>query len=114
MAKVLSFVELVSCLASPPDTGIVETLKIPLLLLWNRIDFSSEENEAPPIRVVPMNCSMVYCFTAPASGGCGDELFFGAGVCFVIKALSDTSGFCSVEGFCAMAGEIATAEERVA
>src|SRR2546430_691409 len=68
---------------------------MPLLLLWKRIDFSSDENEAPPRRTVAMNCSIVYCFTAPLSAG----FFFGSGVCFVINALFDTSGFCSGGAF---------------
>src|SRR3954471_4406735 len=72
---------------------------MPLLLLWNRIDFSSDENEAPPSRVVAMNCSMVYCFTARASG----VFVFATGVCFVINALFETSGFRSVAGFWAEA-----------
>src|SRR5436853_6962260 len=93
--NVLSFVELVSCFGSPPPTGIEYTLKIPLLLLWNRIDFSSDENDAPPIRVVAMNCSIVYCLVP-------SESFFVTGDCFVMRALFDTSGFRSVGGFCAM------------
>src|SRR3954452_8441092 len=82
---------------------------MPVLLLWNRIDFSSDENEAPPIRVVAMNCSIVYCFTAPASAA----FFFGSGVCFVISDLFDTSGFCSGDGFCATAGVPANAATRI-
>lgn len=54
------------------------------------------------MRVVPMNCSIVYCFTMGLSAGVGAVLFLEAGVCFVIKALSDTSGFSSDEDFCAM------------
>src|SRR3954463_3545644 len=75
---------------------------MPVLLLWNRIDFSSDENDAPPIRVVAMNCSIVYCFTAPASAA----FFFGSGVCFVISDLFDTSGFDSGDGLWADASEI--------
>src|SRR3954467_7497863 len=60
---------------------------MPLLLLWNRIDFSSDENALPPTRSVFMNCSIVYCFTAFFS--LGD---FNVGVSFVINALSETSG----------------------
>src|SRR3954470_19501714 len=74
---------------------------MPVLLLWNRIDFSSDENEAPPIRVVAINCSIVYCFTAPASAA----FFFGSGVCFVISDLFDTSGFDSGDGRWADASE---------
>src|ERR1700754_1668031 len=36
---------------------------MPVLLLWKRSCFSSEEKDAPPTRVVSMNCSMVYCLT---------------------------------------------------
>src|SRR3712207_156278 len=44
---------------------------MPVLLLWKRIWLSSEEKDAPPTRVVSMNCSMVYCLTARA----GVEVF---------------------------------------
>src|SRR3981081_4586018 len=83
---------------------------MPLLLLWKRIDFSSDENEALPIRTVAMNCSIVYCFAAALSAG----FFFGSGVCFVIKALFDTSGFCSGDGFWASTLEANRARVRVA
>src|SRR5918993_2053200 len=39
---------------------------MPVLLLWKRTDCSSGEKEAPPMRTVSMNCSMVYCLTARA------------------------------------------------
>jgi hypothetical protein len=43
---------------------------------------------------------MVYCFTAPLCAG----FFFASGVCLVINALFETSGFWSGDGFCAPAG----------
>src|SRR6516162_8695057 len=56
-------------MGEPPATGAAYTLKMPLLLLWNRIDFSSGEKELPPTRTVSMNCSMVYCFIAGTTLG---------------------------------------------
>src|SRR4051812_30051012 len=53
-----------------------------------------------------MNCSIVYCFTTPASAGL---VFFGSGVCLVSRALFDTSGFRSSRGFWAHPDENARA-----
>src|SRR5438874_12400762 len=57
-----------------------------------------------------MNCSIVYCFTSPLSA----SFFFGSGVCFVINALLDTSGFCSGDGFWAEILETNTVKLRLA
>src|SRR5947209_9201892 len=73
------------------------------------MDFSSAENDAPPSRVVAMNCSIVYCFTEGASVG---FVFLGSGVCLVSRALCDTSGFRCSRRVCAHANEKALAAIR--
>src|SRR5688500_17184426 len=65
------------------------------------------------MRVVAMNCSIVYCFTAFFSPGVADDFFFVTGVSFVSNALSDTSGFRSSGVFWACAAETARAVIRM-
>src|SRR3954468_12714883 len=59
---------------------------MPVLLLWNKIFLLSAEIDAPPIRVVSMNCSMVYCFTCR-----GASDFFCAASGIVIDRIASVS-----------------------
>jgi hypothetical protein len=65
------------------------------------------------MRVVAMNCSIVYFLPAAFfSPGFADDFVFVAGVSFVSNALFDTSGFRSSGVFCAWAIETARAVAR--
>ncbi len=55
--------------AAPPETGTVQTLKMPVSFEEKRIFDSSAENEAPRILVLAMNCSIAYCFEGRGGPG---------------------------------------------
>ena len=59
-ANMESPLEKVTCDGPLPVTGMAKALKIPVWLLENKMDFSSNEKELPPMEIVFMNCSIEY------------------------------------------------------